>query len=329
MPVLLLFMQNKILNPAPASNKVTARKVLLIILSTIVGAVFLFSAWSKTEPSTQYFEYVINAQLHLPMLYAAVAARFFVGLEAALGLMLFVSIFGSRRWVIKCCIALLIVFSIHLLYLLISQGNDVNCGCMGSVAPMSPGVSLLKNAGLLAALLVLLKWHKPDDGPVLNIATFPVALIIIAVPFFIFPIKKQITLPLSRLYTTTLSQHPVEELRQGKHVLSFMSLSCKHCREAATIIAKMKKDNPSLPFYFAIAGGDDSTRAERFHDFLAETKATNIPYHFLDKKDFIDMVQLSGSDGVPVIMWMQDTSVIRKLTTDDLNQKELEEWLKQ
>lgn len=321
-------MEKEDILPVVAKPRLSLLKVVLILLSAITGLVFLFSAWTKTEPSTQYFEYIINSQVHLPQMYAAVAARFFIGLEAALGLLLVVNIFGYRRWVIKCCIALIIVFSIHLVYLLISQGNDVNCGCMGNVAPMSPAVSLLKNAGLMAILLVLLRWHRTDDGPVLNIGSFPVAAIIIAVPFFLYPVQKQLTMPLSRLYTTTQSQHPIAELRKGKHVLCFMSLSCKHCRAAATIIAKMKKDNPALPFYFALANGADSTRAERFHDFLATTGANNIPYHFLGEKDFITMVQLSGSDGVPVILWMQDTTVIRKLTINDLNQKEIEEWTK-
>ena len=312
----------------PEKEKVTLKKVLLIILSAIVGAVFIFSAWSKTEPSTQYFEYVISSQLHLSQTFAAIVARFFIGLEAALGLLLLVNIFGYKRWVIKSCITLLIIFSIHLVYLLLAHGNDINCGCMGNVAPMSPAVSLLKNAGLVAALLVISKWHKTDDGPVLNIISFPVAAIIIAVPFFLYPIQKQLSMPLSRLYTTKLSQHPVEELRKGKHILCFMSLGCKHCRNAAGIIAAMKRNNPALPFYFALAGGSDSTRAERFQDFLAETKADNIPYHFLGEKDFIDMVKLSGSDGVPVMMWMQDTIVIRKINEDELNQKEIEQWLK-
>lgn len=300
----------------------------MICLSALLGGLFIFSAWTKTQPSTQYFEYIINAQVHLSPALAAIAARFFIGLEAALGLLLVISILGYKRWVIKACIAMLIVFSIHLMYLLFAQGNDVNCGCMGNIAPMTPAQSLLKNAGLIALLLVLLKWHKPEDGPLLNIASFPVAAIITAVPFVMFPIQKQQSMPLSKLYTTTTSQHPIQELRTGKHILCFMSLSCSHCRDAAKKIAKMKKDNPALPFYFALAGGSDSTRAERFHDFLTDTKANNIPYHFLGEKDFINMVQLSGSDGVPVMLWMQDTTIVRKINVDELNQKETEEWLK-
>ncbi len=315
--------------PIPEIKKETSiKKLLLILLSAAIGAFFIFSAFTKLWP-VQYFEYIISSQLHLPQQLAAWMARFFIGLEGALGILLLINVYGARRWVLKACLALLLVFCVHLLYLLISQGNDVNCGCMGNIAPMSPGISLLKNAALIAGLLLLIRWHKPEDGRVLNIATYPVALIIIAVPFFFFPVEKQLKMPLSQLYTTDKSEHPVLELRKGKHILCFMSLSCTHCRKAAGMIAEMKKNNPALPFYFALASGADSTRAERFADFLKETKAKDIPYHFLGKDDFINMVQLSGSDGVPVILWLQDTTVVRKMNGSELNQKEIENWIAQ
>lgn len=305
-------------------------KVFLVILSVIIGALFLFSAWAKTEPSPAYFEYVISSQLPVSAQLAALTARFFIGLEAALGLLLMVNVLGYKRWTLKASLLLLVVFSFHLIYLLFSQGNDVNCGCMGNVAPMTPAMSLLKNAGLIAALLLLLKYYKPNDGAVLNIATFPIAMIIMAVPFFLFPIEKQKTMPLSKLYNSKDSEQPKTELRRGKHVLCFMSLSCKHCREAAKLMQQMKTENPALPFYFALSSGSsDSTRAERFADFIADTKATDIPYHFVSKEDFMDMIKYSGSDGVPVILWMRDTTVIRKVSIPELNKKELEEWLKQ
>lgn len=316
-------------NPGPdIKKKTSAQKIMLILLSAAIGALFIFSALTKLLP-IQYFEYIISSQLHIPQQPAAWMARFFIGLEGVLGILLLLNIYGSRRWVLKACLVLLLIFCVHLLYLLISQGNDVNCGCMGNVAPMSPGISLLKNAALIAGLLLLIRWHKPEDGPVLNMAAYPVALIIIAVPFFVFPVQKQLKMPLSKLYTTAKSEHPVLELRKGKHILCLMSLSCTHCRKAAGMIAEMKQNNPALPFYFALAAGSDSTRAERFADFLKETKAKDIPYHFLGKDDFIDMVQLSGSDGVPVILWLQDTTVVRKMNGSELNQKEIENWIAQ
>lgn len=309
--------------PEVKTNK--GLRIVMVILSAIIGGVFIFSAITKTQP-VAYFEYTISSQLHLPQKLSALMARFFIGLEGALGLLLLLSILGWRRWVLRCSLYLLIIFSLHLFYLLLTQGNDVNCGCMGNIAPMTPIQSLLKNAALIIGVSLLLKWHKPHDGTILNVASFPVAVIIIAIPFFLYPVQ-QLRLPLSKMYTSRTSEHPVMELRRGKHILCFISLSCTHCRDAATIMAKMKRNNPALPFYFAISGGTDSTRAERFADFIAETKAQDIPYHFLAPDDFVDWVKTTGNDGVPVILWMQDTTVVRSLKIPELNQKETEMWI--
>jgi hypothetical protein len=305
------------------------KKILLITLSVILGGLFIFSAWSKTQPNLQLFEFIIESQVHLSKQLSAILARFFIGLEGALGLLLVANIFGYGRWVLKVCIGLLIVFSVHLLYLLISHGNDVNCGCMGDIVPMTPVESLLKNIGLLAGLLVLLKWHKTTDGILLDVGSFVLGGIIIAVPFIIFPFTKDVQMPLSKLYTTTRSAHPTVELRKGKHILCFMSLSCSHCRDAAKKIAVLKKANPALPFYLALAAGTDSTRASRFKDFLADTKVQGIPYHFMEQKDFVDMIRAAGNMGVPVILWMQDTTAVRNVNLDELNMADLNAWLSQ
>lgn len=303
-------------------------KILLVLLSVSMGAFFIFSAYTKTEP-VQYFEYTISSQLHLPWFLSALLARFFIGLELALGLLMVVNVFGYRRWVLKLSFGLLVVFSLHLILLWITQGNDVNCGCMGSIAPMTPAQSLLKNAGLLLLMAVLLRFYKSNDGKVLNIVSVPAALIPVVIVFILFPMKQQLNLPLSRLYAPTQLEQPKTELRQGRHILCFMSLGCSHCRDAAKIIAGMKRKSPFLPYYIIFPSGTDSTRAQRLADFMDETKADNIPYHFVSQKDFVDMVHLSGSDGVPCIFWMKDSTIIRKITIPELNLAETEEWLKQ
>lgn len=308
------------------SNNIKKIHIFFIGLSFLIGIVFVFSAWSKTSP-VQYFEYTIHSQLPVPRYVAQLLARFFIGLEAALGLLLAINIFGYKKWVLKVSLLLLSIFSIHLVYLLIAVGNDVNCGCMGNIVPMSPALSLAKNLALLAGLIILHKWGNNEENKVLNIATFPVSILIVLLPFFIFPVAKQNFLPLSKLYTSTESAHPVTELREGKHILCFMSLSCSHCRNAASVLAVMKKSNPSLPIYFALSAGDSLSRKERFEDFMKETKAISIPYHFLSPKDFTDMIIASGSDGVPVMLWLEDSTIIRQVDITELNQREIELWI--
>ncbi len=299
---------------------------VVILLSVVIGGMFLFSAWSKLNP-IEYFEYTIYSQLPVPQKAAALLARFFIGLEAALGLLITVNILGHKKWILKSCILLLIIFSIHLIYLLLTVGNDVNCGCMGNILPMSPLLSLLKNIGLIVAALILNRIYKRTDSKTIQLIAIAVFVVFIALPFIIFPVQKRSQLPVSKLYTSSESQIPTVDLRTGKHILCFMSLSCPHCRDAARMFATMKESNPALPVYFALSAGDTATLEERLEDFMQDTKASSIPHHFMSPKDFTDMIILSGSNGVPVMLWMEDSTIVRKVNVMELNQKEIELWL--
>lgn len=303
-------------------------RFLPVLLSLIIGAFFIFSAWSKTQPLS-YFEYTISSQLHVSRGLAAWAARFFIGLEAALGLLLFVNVSGRGKWVIKACIGLSLIFSIHLVLLWIHMGNDVNCGCMGSLAPMSPALSLLKNIVLLLLLLVLLRYTRTEKNLIQHILSLVVTVFIIALPFFIFPATAPQTLPLSILYQPEQAMSPKVELRKGKHIVCFLSLTCTHCRDAATKIHRIKSDNPAIPFYFIFPDEENDTIRElKLKDFMDHTLDTDIPYSFIGYKTFVDMVKAAGEDGVPTMLWMQDTVIIRKMEVPDIHQKEMEQWLK-
>jgi thiol-disulfide isomerase/thioredoxin len=305
------------------------KQTVAIILSIVMGLLFLFSAWSKTKPNTGYFEYIISSQLHISSALSAIIARIVIGLEAALGTLLLINIFGHKKWVIKVSILLLIAFTIHLSILWITQGNDVDCGCMGSVVPMSPALSVLKNVAMLIILVLIHRWQQQKDGAVLNIATIPVAIFIMIVPFFYVPLRPAASLDLNKLYhTDDASASPSIDLRKGKHLFGVLSMGCPHCRDAAKILGEYKRNNNNLPIYFAIVHNNDSTKFEQYADFVKETQSDNIPHYFIDKNDFEYVMKATNSSGIPILMWLQDSVIVRRLNNHELNQKELEHWIK-
>lgn len=301
---------------------------LLILLSILLGGFFLFSAYSKTEPSLQSFEFTLSSQLHFPKIIAAWAARFFVGLEAAIGLLMLVLIFGKNKWVLKIYLALLVAFSIHLIILWITLGNDVDCGCMGTMMPMSPAASLLKNIGLIIGGVVLFRFYKqPEKNNLDMVAVFTILALIVA-PYFIYPINTSNKLLLSELYTEA-EDAPTVDLMKGKHIVSFMSLTCGHCRDAAKKIHDIHEKNATIPFYFIFPKADnDSIQNLAFADFMSDTKDFNIPYTFIDYKKFVKILNAAGETGVPSIFWISDSVLVRKVNGDQINQKEMESWLK-
>ena len=115
---------------------------------------------------------------------------------------------------------------------------------------------------------------------------------------------------LDTLYTSTDIQKPVVDLRKGKHIIAFMSLTCRHCKVAAYKIHILNKQHPEIPFYF-ILNGDE----KKLQSFFDETKSENIPHMILNGERFI---RLAGYN-MPSIVFLNNSIVDKK--TNYLNLK--------
>lgn len=306
------------------------RRILLIACAVLTGATFLYSAYTKSFP-IQPFEYTLVEFLHLPWLPAAIAARLLIGLEAALGLLMVLHLFGSKKWVLKLAIALLIIFSIYLTALWAIVGNNINCGCFGDAIWMSPAASLIKNGVLLLLTGLLLPFHRGISfrwGKQVTIVLFFTAM---ALPFVVLAIpagkpswlrKDRYKIDLTAMYAdTTATPHrkPAANMGRGKYIVAFVSPSCPHCRIAVRKMHLMKVSNPTLPFFLVI-GGTESP----LNDFWKQTNAQDIPYMRLSATPF-----MKYTGGIfPTILWLNDGWVDAKADYNTLTQQGIEEWLK-
>lgn len=301
------------------------KKPALIFLSALCGLLFLYSAYTKADP-IQVFEYTIVQYAHLPWLVAAVLARALVGLEAALGLMLLLSIPGKARWIYKTAFALTAIFSIYLIYLWASFGNNVNCGCFGDAVWMSPGVSLAKNAILLAVLALLIRYHSGWQHRRILWWADVVVFVGVMLPFIILAIPTGkpdwlknggYHMDFSMLYAPGAQHIPATNLAKGRHVVAFLSQSCKHCRITAIKMHIMKQHDPSLPFYFIIGGESP------LNNFFKATNATDIPYSRMERDTF-----LRYTGGIfPMIVMVQDGIVVAKTDYNTLDEATIKAWL--
>lgn len=122
------------------------------ILRLLFALSFLFSAYTKFV-APGYFEITLMDQgIASSRELAAHLTRFFIGLEFALGALLFFPYYTKK--VVLFSIGLLGVFSLHLAYLFF-LGDNENCGCFGEMISMNPAQSLLKNAILLSVAVWL------------------------------------------------------------------------------------------------------------------------------------------------------------------------------
>ena len=118
-------------------------------------------------------------------------SRVLIGIEFALGFLLIFP-FNLKKIVIPATIIMLAVFSIHLSIEILSGNNSGNCGCFGSLLPMTPLQALIKNLlsiGLLSILLL-----KFSDGIRVNNNFLAITNITTASILFLFmliPIQKK------------------------------------------------------------------------------------------------------------------------------------------
>ncbi len=302
------------------------KNILLVLLSIIIGAVFLYSAYTKLYP-IQRFEYTMVDTLHLPWVLAAMAARFFIGFEAALGLLIATHFYGKGKWVLKVALLLLVVFSIYLAYLWATKGNNINCGCFGDDIWMSPSASLIKNVLLIAGITLLHLYQKGWQFKRYNAITVSILVMLVALPFFIFAIpgnepqwlqKNSYKVDLSSLYAPDKKDTPAVDLQKGKHIIAFLSSTCPHCQMAAYKMHLMKLNDTTLPLFFVIGGTRDLTH------FWEKTQAKNIPYTRLAQDPFI---KLAGTSW-PAIYFVSNDTVVAKSNYVTLSQQQVEDWLK-
>ena len=290
-------------------------KYFLLFLSLLTGAVFLYSAYTKLVP-IQAFEYTLVEDAHLYRILAAYAARSFIGIEGGLGALILFHFFGKAKWVLKAAFALLSVFSVYLLYLWISKGNNVNCGCFGDTIWMSPKASLIKNMVLLAILFLLIRYHNGFSYRWTTVTAPVLLLSTIIVIFLVFPVFKPYKIDLTVVYSG--KDVPATDLGKGKHIIAFLSPSCIHCRRAGNKMYRDLKSDTTLPFFMVIGGTTSDLT-----DFWKASHAENIPHIRMDVGPF-----MKYTHGVfPYIIWVNNGIVEEETGYVDLSTPAIEKWM--
>jgi hypothetical protein len=308
------------------------KRTTAISLSILLGLIFLYSGYTKLLPVIETFEFTFVDAGIGNWYTAPVIARFLIGLEFFLGLLLIAN-YGLRRITLPLTTGVLLFFIIYLIVQIYTTGNTGNCGCFGEHLRMTPLQAIIKNLCMIAVSIVIFflydGWKFRGYNKLFLSLTFATCL---SLPFIINPIDYSYTsnnleekvgyqLELDLLYhpeDTAKVEIPKVELRKGKQVLAFLSLTCSHCRIAAKKFRLIKKQNPALPIYFVL-NGDRS----KFAEFIADTKADNIPSSFCLGKTFVQL----ASSHLPRIYYLDNGIVVKKVDYFELNQYAIENWI--
>lgn len=184
----------------------------------VISFLFLLSAVAKLYPSPYFAISTFEVKQLYPMgfseSFAPYFSRILIGIELALGILILQKNF-LRSIVIPATILLLAVFTTHLsIETFVNGGNSGNCGCFGSLLPMTPIEAIIKNVVamiLLAWLFVILPKNNENRGNFWVLTTITFASILLL--FMIAPIQ-----PLENNFTVSSPEETITDTIQNKTI---------------------------------------------------------------------------------------------------------------
>lgn len=287
-----------------------AKHIVGALILVALAAVFIYSGWSKihTDNAFDNFQWTF-LDLGINSLWVSgIVARLMIGMEFFIALMLLGHIY-LKEFTYPAVLVILGVFIVYLILLLIKQGNTGDCGCFGDKLAMKPLTAIYKNLAMIAATLVLIylypiKPYKYQDFVLLvfGILSFTSPFLLNMMTDSVTPIANKRTVNLDLLYK--YQPAPPIELRKGKHIIAFMSLTCPHCKKAAYLLQKIHREHPDWNLYMVLDGSKDHEAA-----FFKETQSMAVPHFMYHHTP--EFIELAGP-GVPSIYWFIDGKAVMK-----------------
>lgn len=194
-----------LLDQPTINQKDTFNKVFLAF-RLLLSFMFLLSAVAKLYPSPHFALTTFEIKQLLPLGFSEFTAAHFsrtlIGCELALGIGLLQPHF-FKRLVLPLSFLILFVFSAQLVYEIFISGNSGNCGCFGSLLPMTPLQALIKN---IIAMGMLAWMYKTTDKSKDKLNFFLVLSLVLASILSIYMIgpMRQITTKVSDVNTEVM-----------------------------------------------------------------------------------------------------------------------------
>lgn len=265
-------------------------KYIPAILRILLGSVFVFSAITKLFP-IEIFELNFVYSGFISWALAPWFARILISIELMLGISLILNV-KPRAFTIPASLILLVFFTFYLSYSLAVDGNEGNCGCFGTLLPMTPIESIIKNFVMIGLLIFVYKKHEIRQIPKFLkwtplfsfVVSFVILLIVLPVTFNAeAPQQEVLNKKANFLNYSDFNGAKNTDLKKGKHIVTFFSIGCDHCKEVAMKIGIINKKYGLPPVHYFLWG-----RKENLDEFFNDTK-TRFPYKILDNKEFFSI----------------------------------------
>jgi len=218
-------------------------------------------------------------------------------------------IFGLwlKNWIYYIAQATLLFFTGYLIFLLITKGNNVDCGCFGSLLELSPIASIAKNIVMMLALFFIPRQYYSTG---VSYGVLLIVSISLALPFVINPvgihnlqgIEVDAEVDFSGLPALYNTNEKVD-FTKGKRVVAFFSSKCSHCFNASKKLVLLDKDQKINNLTYIVG----SKKEENLIKFLEDTEA-DFPVIWMNDDEFF---KYSGGS-LPAIVYIEDGKMKRK-----------------
>ena len=296
-------------------------KNLSIFLRVLVGLTFIVSGAAKLFP-IEPFEYIFIELGVSNWLLVPFIARFVIAFELFIGASILFDIWLKNK-VYYLAQGSLIFFTSYLVYLFITKGNDVDCGCFGSLIQLTPIESIIKNIVLIVMLLFIPRQYHMFR---IKIAVGVIVLFSLGLPVILNPIgihniqgievEKEVDFSgLPPLYKTNQKV----DFAKGKKMVAFFSWTCPHCINASRKFVSLDKKQKINNLYYVIA----SKKEKGLLEFIEKTKP-DFPIIWMDNDDFF---KYSGGR-LPAIVYIEDGVIKKKWFGDLFDVEDIRKYLK-
>ena len=269
-------------------------KYLSKTLQLLLAVTFIFSAYTKAV-GPGFFEITLIDQGLAPgRVFAGHMARFFIGLEFALGLLMLLPFYIKP--LMKIIFLMLGGFTVHLIFLW-SIGDTENCGCFGEMISMTPEQSILKNLVMLAVAFVIFKTAQTRHISKVIPLGFTGATILSM--WLFLPMPNHEDFPFGNF--THFEPKGRVDLSSGEKLIAIFNLDCEHCQEAAKELGELQRQHENFPELYVLFYQEGATTVQGFESITRSSS----PYAFIEVNTFFDLI----GDSPPRIYYLNNGTV--------------------
>lgn len=303
------------------NNKLIGIWVIRIIISLL----FLVSAYAKVyhEPSAYFSITTFEAKQLVPLGFSSeissYLSRILIALEFAIGVLILLP-FYLKRIVIPLTIFVLAAFCVHLALQIYLTGNSGNCGCFGTLLPMTPLEAILKNIFAIGLLVILNKLLSKDKSKSIEIFYgFVIYLFFVIGTMALVPIKNSSNVTIDSNYQIQedLVLEGPKQMKsefgqtlpfadKGRLILCFFAPGCDHCRAAVRSIDSLSKIVEDFPKVEIVFMDEEVDKIPEFFEYAGSE------YHYivLDISTFYDV--LTWERDTPGIFYMWNGNILKE-----------------